>query len=214
MLASISSAKVNAGLIHSFRICCVWFLYCKESKQKLSAIQEASRLFSTRLVLLNGATIERTACVDKVNRVGQRCWKRSSVALLAAAITMAWAFIGFRGMRNFEAVCWVASTTSVAARKLRKFVEKIQTMVNERPINGAKKCNGENQKISTHLFPGETFLEGAWTCPKSLSTPSKTHQWMKMLANNIKSSATTVDLRAVLRRWGNLYIYIYSTHST
>ena len=54
-----------------------------------------------------------TVC-DKVNRVGRWRWKRSSVALSAAArmtstTKMAWGFIGFRGTRNFDDVCWVAA---------------------------------------------------------------------------------------------------------
>ena len=94
---------------------------------------DSSKAFERRTV-----TIERTACVDKVNRVGRRRWKRSSVALLAAANTtstkrMVWAFIVFRGTRNF---CLLVgySATLIAARKLWKFVEKIQTIVNERSM--------------------------------------------------------------------------------
>ena len=44
-------------------------------------------------------------------------------------------------------------------------------------------------------------LEGAWSCPISLSTPSRTSNWMKMRANSGKSTAKVVDLRAVVRGW-------------
>ena len=47
------------------------------------------------------------------------------------------------------------------------------------------------------------ILEGPWSCPKSLSTPSRARKWMKMLATICKSSATAVGLRAVLRLWAN-----------
>ena len=59
---------------------------------------------------------------NTVNRVGRRLWKRSSVALKAAARTtstekMAWAFVGFRGTRNFDDVRWVAALRLQSVRE-------------------------------------------------------------------------------------------------
>ena len=88
--------------------------------------------------------------------------------------------------------------------KLRKFVEKMQTMVNERSINGAKEAQvAKNKRFPLTCCWGR-HLEGAWSCPKSLSTPSRTSNWRKMCANSGKSTATVVDLRAVVRCWVNL----------
>ena len=63
--------------------------------------------------------------------------------------------------------------------------------------------SGEKQKISTHLLLGETFRGRLGRAPKSLSMPSRTRHWIEMRANSGKSTATAVDLRAVLRRWAN-----------
>ena len=88
--------------------------------------------------------------------------------------------------------------------KLRKFVEKIQTMVNERSIHGAKKRKWRKTRDFHSLVAGgDTGLEGAWSCQKSLSTPSRTSNWRKMCANSGKSTATVVDRRAVVRCWVN-----------
>ena len=46
-------------------------------------------------------------------------------------------------------------------------------------------------------------LEGAWSFLKSRSMPSRTRNWIEMRANCGYSTATAVDLRAVLRRWAN-----------
>ena len=97
-----------------------------------------------------------------VNRGGRRRWKRSSVALSAAPSTtsiekMEWAFIDLRGTRNFDDVCCWLLCDFNHCPKLRKFVEKIQTMVNERSIDGAKKRKWRKQKISIHLLLGETL---------------------------------------------------------
>ena len=150
-----------------------------------------------------GATIERIARMT-VNRVGRRRWKRSSVALSAATSTtsierMAWAFIDLRGTRNFDDVCWVASLRLQSLPETAKICRK-NTMVNERSIDGAKKRKWRKKKISTHLLLGET-LRGRLVMSKSLSTPSRTSNWRKMRANSGKSTATAVDLRAVVRRW-------------
>ena len=53
------------------------------------------------------------------------------------------------------------------------------------------------------LVTGWHILEGAWSCPKRLSTLSRTRNWMKVRANSGKSTATAVDLPAVLQRWAN-----------
>ena len=70
------------------------------------------------------------------------------------------------------------------------------------PSTGQRSASGEKQKISTHLLLGET-LGGRLVMSKSLSTPSRTSNWRKMRANSGKSTATVVDLRAVVRRWVN-----------
>ena len=67
--------------------------------------------------------------------------------------------------------------------KLRKFVEKkIQTMVNE-PFHRRGK---EVQVAKNKIFPLTSccgrHLEGAWSVPKSLSTPSRASNWRKMRA--------------------------------
>ena len=70
------------------------------------------------------------------------------------------------------------------------------------PSTGQRSASGEKQKISTHLLLGET-LRGRLVLSKSLSTPSRTSNWRKMCANSGKSTATVVDLRAVVRCWVN-----------
>ena len=85
---------------------------------------------------------------------------------------------------------------------------KIQTMANERSINGAKKRKWRKTKdfhslVVEVVAGGDWRLEGAWSCPKSLSTPSGTSNWRKMHVKSGKSTATVVDLRAVVRRWVN-----------
>ena len=145
---------------------------------------------------------DRADCVrDTVNRVGRRRWKRSSVALSAAASTtsierMAWAFIDLRGTRNFDDVCWVAALRLQPLPETVKICRKIQSMVNERSIDGAKKRKWRKRKYFHSLVAGVRHLEGAWSCPKSLSMPSRTSNWRKMCANSGKSTATVVDLRA------------------
>ena len=111
---------------------------------------------------------------DTVNRVGRRRWKRSSVALSAAASTtsierMAWTFIGLRGRRNFDNVWAAALRLQSLVEKLRKFVEKIQTTLNERSIDGQRSVSGEKQKISTHLLLEETLRGRLVMSKKSLN---------------------------------------------
>ena len=98
----------------------------------------------------------------------------------------------FRRRRRLLGGC---SSTSIAARKLRKFVEKKykQWWMND----------PSTEQRSAVVKTRWDILEGAWSCPQSLSTPSRTRRWMKMLANIGNSSATAVDLRAILRRWAN-----------
>ena len=57
------------------------------------------------------------------------------------------------------------------------------------------------------------ILESSLSCSKGLSMPSRTRKWLKMLANFRKSSATAVDLRAVLRRWAN-FLHTQSNEQT
>ena len=152
---------------------------------------------------------DRADCMrDTVNRVGRRRWKRSSVALSTAAITtsierMAWDFIDLRGTRNFDDVCWVAALRLQSLPETAKICRK-NTNNGERTIHRRGK---EAQVAKNKRFPltccWGRHLEGAWSCPKSLSTPSRTSNRRKMRANSGKSTATVVDLRAVVRRWVN-----------
>ena len=124
---------------------------------------------------------DRADCVrDTVNRVGRRRWKWSSVALSAAASAtsierMAWAFIDYeeRGIST-TFVGWLLCDFN-RCPKLRKFVEKIQTMVNERSIDGAnlKKSKWRKTKISTHLLLGETLRGRLVMSKKSLNAVQK-----------------------------------------
>ena len=153
---------------------------------------------------------DRADCVrDTVNRVGRRRWKRSSVALSAAASTtsierIAWAFIDLRGTRNYDDVCWVAALRLQSLPETAKCGRK-NTNNGEWTIHRRGK---EAQVAKNKIFPltccWGRHLEGARSCPKSLSTPSRTSNWRKMRANpSRKSTATVVDLRAVVRRWVN-----------
>ena len=153
---------------------------------------------------------DRADCVrDTVNRVGRRRWKRSSVALSAAASTtsmerMEWAFIDSYEERGISTtfVGWLLCDNNRCS-KLRKFVEK-NTNNGERTIHRRGK---DAQVAKNKSFPltccWGRHLYFAWSCPKSLSTPSRTSNWRKMRANSGKSTATVVDLRAVVRRWVN-----------
>ena len=153
---------------------------------------------------------DRADCVrDTVNRVGRRRWKRSSVALSAAASTtsierMAWAFIDLRGTRNFDDVCWVTALRlqyklPETAKICRKNTNNGEWTIHRR---GKEAQVAKNKRFPLTCCWGR-HLEGAWSCPKSLSTPSRTSNWRKMHANSGKSTATVVDLRAVVRRWVN-----------
>ena len=70
------------------------------------------------------------------------------------------------------------------------------------PLRGKEAQVAKNKRFPLTCCWGR-HLEGAWSCPKSLSTPSRTSNWRKMRANSGKSTATAVDLRAVVRRWVN-----------
>ena len=110
---------------------------------------------------LNGATIERTVCVtlsieldgDAENglllhfrlqqvRPAPKGWRELSSVSEERRIST-----------TFVGCC---SATSIAARKLQIFVEKIQWWMND-PSMCQRSASGEKQKISTHLLQGETF---------------------------------------------------------
>ena len=140
----------------------------------------------------------------------RRRWKRSSVALSAAASRsttsierMAWTFIDLRGTRNFDDVCWVAAlrlqSLPEAAKICRKNTNNGEWTIHQR---GKEAQVAKNKRFPLTCCWGR-HLEGAWSCQKSLSTPSRTSNWRKMCANSGKSTATVVDLRAVVRCWVN-----------
>ena len=131
---------------------------------------------------------DRADCVrDTVNRVGRRRWKRSSVARSAAASTtsierMAWAFIDLRGTKNFDDVCWVAALRLQSLPETAKICRK-NTNNGEWTIHHRRRGK-EAQVAKNKIYPltccWGRHLEGAWSCPKSLSTPSRTSNWRKM----------------------------------
>ena len=79
---------------------------------------------------------------------------------------------------------------------------QVNRWMNNPSTAGAKKCKWRKTRFPLTCCWGR-HLEGAWSCPKSLSTPSRTSNWRKMCANSGKSTATVVDLRAVVRCWVN-----------
>ena len=126
-------------------------------------------------------TIERTAFVDKVNRVGWRRWKRSSVALFLSKYDKhrkdGVSFHRFpRNVEFRRRLLSACSVASIAAQKLRKFVEKITS-------NGewswwtihrwSKEAQWRKPEDFHSLVAGWDILEGAWLCPKSLFTPQE-----------------------------------------
>ena len=99
---------------------------------------------------------------------------------------------------------WIYSN-SIAAWKLRKFVEKYKKVNSGWTINWWGK---EAQVAKNKRFPLTCCwvrrLGGAWSYPwKFLSTLSRARNWINMRASSGKLSVTAVNLPAVLRPWAN-----------
>ena len=93
------------------------------------------------------------------------------------------------------------SATSIAAREngkvCRKNTNNGEWTIHER---GKSAQMARNKRFPLTGCWGRR-LESAWSCPKSLPTPSRTSKWMKMRPNSGKSTGAVVDLRVVVRRW-------------
>ena len=116
---------------------------------------------------------------------------------------MVWAFIGFRGRRNFDDVCCVAALRLQSLPETAKICRKNTNNGEWTILRRGKEAQVAKNKIFPLTCGWGRRLEGAWACPKSLLTPSRTSNWRKMRANSGKSTATVVDQRAAVRRWVN-----------
>ena len=127
--------------------------------------------------LLNGATIERIACVTQSTELDGDAENGLLLRFWLQQVRQA-----SKGWRELSSIYEERriSTTFVGwllcdfnrCPKLRKFVEKIQTMVNERSIigdRGQRSASGEKQNISTHLLLGETLRGRLVMSKKSLN---------------------------------------------
>ena len=109
--------------------------------------------------LLNGATIERIACVPQSTELDGDA--ENGVLLRSRLQQVRQASKGWRELssiyeeRGISAtlVGWLLCDFNRCS-KLRKFVEKIQTMVNERSIDGAKKRKWRKTKDFHSLIAG------------------------------------------------------------
>ena len=128
--------------------------------------------------LLNGATIERIACVTQSTELdgdaenGLLLRFREQQVRQASEGWRELSLVSEEGGISTTFVGWLLCDFD-RCPKLRKFVEKIQTMVNERSIDGKEAQVAKNKRFPLTCGWGRR-LEGAWSCPKSLSTPSRT----------------------------------------
>ena len=137
--------------------------------------------------LLNGETIERIACVtqsteldgDAENSLLLR-FRLQQIRQASKGYRMAWAFIDLRGTRNFDDVCWVAALRLQSLPETAKICRKNTN-------NGewtSHRRGKEAQVAKNKRFPltccWGRHVEGACSCPKSLSTPSRTFNWREM----------------------------------
>ena len=110
--------------------------------------------------LLNGATIERIACVTQSTELDGDA--ENGLELFCCAFGCSKydkhrkdgvSFHRFRGTRNFDDVCWVTALRLQSLPETAKICRK-NTMVNERSIDGAKKRKWRKTKDFHSLFAG------------------------------------------------------------
>ena len=157
--------------------------------------------------LLNGATIERIACVTQSTELGGDA---ENGLLLRFRLQQAdkhrkdgVSFHRFTRNKEFRRRLLGGAlrlqSLPETAKICRKYTNNGEWTIHRR---GKEAQVAKNKRFPLTCCRGR-HLEGAWSCSKSLSKPSRTSNWRKMRANSGKSTATVVDLRAVVRRWVN-----------